>query len=113
MQSRNVRRYHTVTFFLFFLPGLGDVPAFEALSCEAVLLGELFSCEAVLLRELFSCEDKSAEQSAWSDGRASFEEEAGVSEGGEPVKVRMNFNQWYGSGMFMPDPDFSHPGYRI
>ncbi len=34
-----------------------------------------------------------------SECRAPFEEEAGVSEGGEPVKGGMHFNQCYGSGM--------------
>ncbi len=73
------------------------MPAFE----------ELF-CEAVLLDELFSWGDKSAERSACSDNklcfdcRASFEEEAGVSEEGEPVKGQMNFNQCYGSGDVYP-----------
>jgi hypothetical protein len=70
----------------------------ELFSCEAVL-GELFFCEAVLLGELFSWVDKSAERSACSgnklrsDGRAPFEEEAGVSEGEEPVKGTDPFDE--------------------
>ncbi len=84
------KKYHTVYLFLSFAPCSGGVSAFDESFCEAVLLGELFSWE-----------DKSAERSACSGNklrsecRAPFEEEAGVSEG-EPVKVRMNFNQWYG-----------------